>query len=101
MWTGDSLRFFRRLSCRTWVLFCVLGLLLLERLGYSQQPDPYHPPRLDVPVVTTPEPSVDRVLELAPVGPDDTLPEPGPRDGRVALPAVLDGDARRAAGGPR
>jgi len=92
------MRFFRRLSCRTWVLFCVLGLLLVVRLGYTQQPDPYHPPRLDVPFVTTPESSVDRMLELAQVSPDDTVLDLGSGDGRIAIAAVRDWDAQRAVG---
>ncbi len=53
---------------------------------------------LDVPYVPTPAQVVNRMLELAEVGPDDTVIDLGSGDGRIAIAAVKDHGAKRAMG---
>ncbi len=45
-------------------------------------------PRLDVPFVPTPQPVVDRMLELAKVTPDDLIYDLGSGDGRIVITAA-------------
>ena len=86
------------LSPRTHFLLTFVGLLLLAQPAYTQQPELSHAPRLDVPFVTTPESSVERMLEMAQVTPDDTVLDLGSGDGRIAIAAVRDWGARHAVG---
>ncbi len=51
-------------------------------------------PRLDVPFVPTPQPVVDRMLELAKVGKDDMLYDLGSGDGRIVITAAQEHGAR-------
>lgn len=50
--------------------------------------------RLDVPYVPTPQPVVDKMLELAAVGPRDVLYDLGCGDGRIVISAARDRGAR-------
>lgn len=45
-------------------------------------------PRLDVPYVPTPQPVVDRMLEIAKVGKDDVVYDLGSGDGRIVITAA-------------
>ncbi|MCC6069536.1 SAM-dependent methyltransferase [Massilia sp. GCM10020059] len=45
-------------------------------------------PRLDVPFVPTPQPVVDRMLDLAKVQPDDLIYDLGSGDGRIVITAA-------------
>lgn len=56
------------------------------------------PVELDVPFVPTPEKAVARMLEMAAVGPQDTVFDLGSGDGRIAIAAVRDFGASRATG---
>lgn len=56
------------------------------------------PPQLDVPYVPTPEPVVARMLEMANVQEDDYVIDLGSGDGRIAIAAVRDRNARAALG---
>ena len=56
------------------------------------------PVRLDVPFVPTPEDAVARMLDMAQVGPQDTVIDLGSGDGRIAIAAVRDRRAARATG---
>jgi SAM-dependent methyltransferase len=51
-------------------------------------------PRLDVPYLPTPQPVVDRMLELAQVGANDLLYDLGCGDGRIVITAARDRGAR-------
>jgi ubiquinone/menaquinone biosynthesis C-methylase UbiE len=51
-------------------------------------------PRLDVPYVPTPQPIVDKMLELGNVGPDDVLYDLGCGDGRIVVTAAKEKGAR-------
>ena len=51
-------------------------------------------PRLDVPYVPTPQPVVDKMLELARVGKNDTLFDLGCGDGRIVVTAAKARGAR-------
>ncbi|MDQ2076133.1 50S ribosomal protein L11 methyltransferase [Marinimicrobium sp. ABcell2] len=82
----------------------LLGLLVLPFVSmasifvYAEEDWSGGPPKLDVPFVTTPEPSVERMLELAQVTPQDTVIDLGSGDGRIVIAAVRDWGARRAVG---
>jgi len=52
----------------------------------------------DVPYVPTPEPVVDRMLEMAAVSEDDVVYDLGSGDGRIVLRAVQKYDVQRAVG---
>ena len=52
----------------------------------------------DVPYVPTPEPVVDRMLEMANVSDDDVVYDLGSGDGRIVLRAVQTYDVQRAVG---
>lgn len=49
---------------------------------------PPQPTESDVPYVPTPEPVVDRMLEMADVGPDDVVYDLGSGDGRIVIRAA-------------
>jgi SAM-dependent methyltransferase len=51
-------------------------------------------PRLDVPYVPTPQPIVDKMLEIASVGPNDVLYDLGCGDGRIVVTAAREKGAR-------
>ena len=53
---------------------------------------------LDVPYVPTPDDVVNRMLEVAQVGPEDFVIDLGSGDGRIAIAAVKDHDAKGAMG---
>lgn len=55
---------------------------------------PPRPAQSDVPYVPTPEPVVDRMLELADVGPDDVVYDLGSGDGRIVIRAARKYGAR-------
>jgi SAM-dependent methyltransferase len=55
---------------------------------------PPRPTESDVPYVPTPEPVVDRMLELADVGPDDVVYDLGSGDGRIVIRAARKYGAR-------
>jgi SAM-dependent methyltransferase len=55
-------------------------------------------PRLDVPYVPTPEPVVQRMLEIASVQTDDYVVDLGSGDGRIAIAAVKERGAKSALG---
>ncbi|MFC3608674.1 class I SAM-dependent methyltransferase [Stutzerimonas tarimensis] len=71
------------------------ALLLAASLPLQAQ---ITPPQLDVPYVPTPEPVVARMLEMADVQPEDYVIDLGSGDGRIAIAAVRDFDARQALG---
>jgi ribosomal protein L11 methylase PrmA len=52
------------------------------------------PPRLDVPYVPTPQPIVDKMLDLAKVGKNDVLYDLGCGDGRIVITAAKERGAR-------
>ena len=54
--------------------------------------------QLDVPFVPTPEDAVAKMLAMADVGPQDTVIDLGSGDGRIAIAAVRDRNARQATG---
>lgn len=68
-----------------------LLVLALAPLGVAFAQDP---PRLDVPYVPTPQPVVDRMLELAKVGKNDMLYDLGSGDGRIVITAAKEHGAR-------
>ena len=78
-------------SRRTVVLGVALGLL--APLARSQLAA-IAPPRLDVPYVPTPQPVVDKMLELAGVGRRDVIYDLGCGDGRIVISAARDRGAR-------
>lgn len=67
--------------------FLVAGMaaLAVPRLGWSQSAAAA--PALDVPYVPTPQAVVDRMLELARVGPKDMVYDLGCGDGRIVITA--------------
>ncbi|MBV7485420.1 cyclopropane-fatty-acyl-phospholipid synthase family protein [Bordetella sp. BOR01] len=56
------------------------------------------PVRLDVPFVPTPNDAVAKMLDMAYVGPQDTVIDLGSGDGRIAIAAVRDRKATQATG---
>lgn len=88
--------------------FLVLGLLLtsLPLAGHAQETDttdtssvpglevPPRPQESDVPYVPTPEPVVDRMLELADVDEQDVVYDLGSGDGRIVIRAARKYGAR-------
>jgi SAM-dependent methyltransferase len=68
------------------------SLLLIAALpGLALAQDP---PRLDVPYVPTPQPVVEKMLEMAKVGKNDRLYDLGSGDGRIVITAAKDHGAR-------
>lgn len=96
-------------TSRLLLLILSLGLLLVGSSpcpGYAQQTDttenpsipglevPPQPQESDVPYVPTPEPVVDRMLELAEVDETDVLYDLGSGDGRIVIRAAQKYGAR-------
>jgi hypothetical protein len=75
-----------------------LFVILISITAYAKDHGLTNAPRLDVPFVTTPEPSVERMLELAQVTNRDAVIDLGSGDGRIVIAAVRDWGARRALG---
>ncbi|MBL0421961.1 class I SAM-dependent methyltransferase [Ramlibacter sp. AW1] len=67
-------------------LFAGAALLALPQLGWSQRSD--QTPALDVPYVPTPQPVVDKMLEMAKVGSSDVVYDLGCGDGRIVITAA-------------
>ncbi|HSW20240.1 MAG TPA: methyltransferase domain-containing protein [Ramlibacter sp.] len=67
-------------------LLALLGLLPSLRLAFAQKTGAT--PRLDVPYVPTPQPVVDKMLEMAKVGRNDRLYDLGCGDGRIVVTAA-------------
>lgn len=74
--------------------FLVGAAVLLGCSFASAQKTTAEPPRLDVPYVPTPQPVVDKMLELAKVGKQDVLYDLGCGDGRIVISAARDRGAR-------
>ena len=85
-------------ACR--LAFCALAISASAALGQAQQDppqkateqqqqqqEPQERPRLDVIFVPTPQAAVDRMLEIARVGPEDFVIDLGSGDGRIAISA--------------
>jgi len=83
------------MAARAWALVVIVGLLL-PAAARAQRPEPFTPEvgqaGKDVVWVPTPEPLVEKMLELAKVGPDDFVIDLGSGDGRNVI-----GAARRGA----
>ncbi|HZI81063.1 MAG TPA: class I SAM-dependent methyltransferase [Vicinamibacterales bacterium] len=81
---------------RPWALFAIVTLLLSTAAVTAQQSEPFTPqvgqPGKDVVWVPTPELLVEKMLDLAKVGPDDFVIDLGSGDGRNVI-----GAARRGA----
>lgn len=67
-------------------LLALAGLLLGPRLASAQNTEAA--PRLDVPYVPTPQPIVDKMLEMGKVGRNDRLFDLGCGDGRIVVTAA-------------
>jgi SAM-dependent methyltransferase len=74
--------------------FLVGGACLFGFGTASAQTTTAEPPRLDVPYVPTPQPVVDKMLELAKVGKQDVVYDLGCGDGRIVITAARDRGAR-------
>ncbi|TFZ04741.1 SAM-dependent methyltransferase [Ramlibacter rhizophilus] len=74
------------------LLLAGLGLLTVPRLSWSQGASTA--PALDVPYVPTPQPVVDRMLEMAKVNSRDVLYDLGCGDGRIVITASKQHGAR-------
>ena len=66
----------------------VSAALLLMSLGVANAQAAKSPPTLDVPFVPTPHETVERMLEMAKVGPNDYLIDLGCGDGRIPIAAA-------------
>lgn len=84
-----------------------LACLFLALVALGCQPDAPEPPasttadstyETDVPYVTTPQPVVNQMLEVAEVSNDDVVYDLGSGDGRIVLTAVQRYNAQRAVG---
>jgi precorrin-6B methylase 2 len=65
----------------------------------TEQPQTQAPTRApDVPYVPTPQPVVDRMLQIANVGSNDVVYDLGSGDGRIPITAVRQYNAKRATG---
>ncbi|AEG91864.1 SAM-dependent methyltransferase [Ramlibacter tataouinensis] len=71
---------------------------LLAPRGALAQYSSSSAPRLDVPYVPTPQPVVDKMLEVGKVGKNDVLYDLGCGDGRIVVTAVKDRGASRGVG---
>ena len=70
----------------------VAAFLALAGSAYSQQEQPARKP--DVPYVPTPQPVVDKMLDIAKVGKDDVVYDLGCGDGRIVITAAKERGAR-------
>src|SRR5688572_25252323 len=75
-------------TARTFVSFVVQ--LLAVGLVFAQE----HPPKLDAPYVATPQVTVDEMLRVANVGPQDVVVDVGSGDGRIVITAAKKFGAR-------
>lgn len=73
-------------------------LAALSGFGFMAVAPAAHSVSLDVPYVPTPDDVVNRMLELAQVGPQDFVIDLGSGDGRIAIAAVKDHKAKGAMG---
>lgn len=73
--------------------FISLVFAMSAGLAFAQA-DTAAPPKLDVPYVPTPQPIVDKMLELAKVGKNDVLYDLGCGDGRIVITAAKERGAR-------
>jgi SAM-dependent methyltransferase len=80
------------LAGRRLVLAAPLALLLPAPLAWAQTTEAT--PKLDVPYVPTPQPVVDKMLEMARVGRGDVLYDLGCGDGRIVVTAARKYGAR-------
>lgn len=74
---------------RSWFSSLLAALTLLMAFGGAQAQ-----PRLDVPFVPTPQPVVDKMLELAKVDKNDVVYDLGSGDGRIVITAAKEHGAR-------
>jgi precorrin-6B methylase 2 len=66
------------------IALAIAGMTVAASLPASAQ----EPPKLDVPFVPTPQETVDRMLAMAKVGPNDYLIDLGSGDGRIPITAA-------------
>ena len=80
---------------RPWTLVAIIGLLFSTITLAAQQAPPFTPqvgqPGKDVVWVPTPEPLVEKMLDMAKVGPDDFVIDLGSGDGRNVIGAAKRG----------
>jgi SAM-dependent methyltransferase len=80
-------------------LFALLITLLCAMSGrFVMAQTVAQEPKLDVPYVPTPQPIVDKMLDLAKVGKNDVLFDLGCGDGRIVVTAVKERGARQGVG---
>jgi SAM-dependent methyltransferase len=80
-------------------MFTIVFAMLLTAIGFPFGGGPAlaqtaTEPRLDVPYVPTPQPVVERMLDLAKVGKNDVLYDLGCGDGRIVITAAKERGAR-------
>jgi SAM-dependent methyltransferase len=75
-----------------WLTLLMAALMAL--LATTADAQRTEAPRLDVPYVPTPQPIVDKMLELAQVGRNDVLFDLGCGDGRIVITAAREHGAR-------
>lgn len=75
----------RRMTASLTAYFIALLIALSTGLAYAQETAA---PKLDVPYVPTPQPVVDKMLDLANVGKNDVLFDLGCGDGRIVVTAA-------------
>ncbi len=81
----------RPITASLTMLSTVLAFTLATGLAFAQTA---LPPKLDVPYVPTPQPVVDKMLDLAKVGKNDVLFDLGCGDGRIVITAAKERGAR-------
>lgn len=81
----------RRMVASLTAFFIALAFTVSSGLAFAQTNDA---PRLDVPYVPTPQPIVDKMLDLAKVGKNDVLFDLGCGDGRIVITAAKERGAR-------
>lgn len=88
----------RKISGIRSALACAIAAatLLLPATGQAETPKRWV--ELDVPYVPTPDDAVAKMLEMAEVGPRDSVIDLGSGDGRIAIAAVRDREAQNALG---
>ena len=81
-----------RLYVPAFITLLVAALLAVAGCAMAQANQPARKP--DVPYVPTPQPVVDRMLEIAKVGKNDVVYDLGCGDGRIVITAARDRGAR-------
>lgn len=81
----------RRVAASLTAMFLALVFAAVSSLALAQATDT---PKLDVPYVPTPQPVVDKMLDLAKVGKKDVLYDLGCGDGRIVITAAKERGAR-------